>query len=96
MKRADDLRLAKSSSIAKIRLLGKRCEILYGNQTFAGIIWRETKHTLQIQTPNGIKTFPKQQIVIRITYNDHTYEIAGKVMKGRPEDRIKTWMKRQW
>ncbi|MFW9856826.1 MAG: ribonuclease P protein subunit [Candidatus Thorarchaeota archaeon] len=92
----NDLRVAKPSNITKIRLLGKHCEIFYGNQKITGIIWKETKHTLQLKTPNGIKIFPKHQIVLRIAYNDHIYEIDGKVMKGRPEDRIKTWTKRQW
>lgn len=96
MSPVNDPQLSRRSSITKIRLIGRQCEILYAGQTFTGVIWKETKHTWQIKRLTEIKTLPKEQSILRITYNDHTYEIAGKVMKGRHEDRIKTWMKRQW
>ena len=92
----NDPQLSRASSIAKIRLIGRRCEISYAGQTFTGVIWKETKHTWELKNSQGIKTLPKEQSTLRITHNDHTYEIAGKVMKGRHEDRIKTWLKRQW
>jgi len=83
-------------NLLKIRLIGQNCEIIYSGKEFTGQIRIETKNTWQIQTNSGLKIIPKDCSTLRLTINNHKYEINGSRMKGRHEDRIKHRMKRKW
>jgi RNase P/RNase MRP subunit p29 len=77
-------------------LIGISAQITcYGN-TYTGEIITETKNTIKIKTRNGIRTIPKDQAIIQIQINDQKFNIDGKQLKGRHEDRIKHRMKRKW
>jgi RNase P/RNase MRP subunit p29 len=83
-------------NILRIRLIGRYAEFIYSGNTFAGEITNETRNTWKVETSKGPKIIPKDQSIIRITINNHTYEINGSQMKGRHEDRIKRMRKRKW
>ncbi|MHA2237830.1 MAG: ribonuclease P protein subunit [Candidatus Hodarchaeales archaeon] len=79
-----------------MRLIGKKAEITYNEKIFLGKIRNETKNTLEIKTETGVKTIPKDQMMIQIDLEDQQIIIDGKQLKGRHEDRIKHRMKRKW
>ncbi|MHA1226506.1 MAG: ribonuclease P protein subunit [Candidatus Hodarchaeales archaeon] len=82
--------------ILKTRLIGLQCKITYCNKEFIGIIIDETKNTLIIKINDKTKTIPKENSTLKINLNNKLYEIDGKYLKGRHEDRIKHRMKRKW
>ncbi|MHA2107009.1 MAG: ribonuclease P protein subunit [Candidatus Hodarchaeales archaeon] len=85
-----------SKNITKLRLIGIHAQITcYGNM-YMGEIINETKNTIEIRTPRGIKLIPKDQAIIQIQINDQLINIHGNQLKGRHEDRIKHRMKRKW
>ena len=83
-------------NLLRIRLINLHCEIEYSGKVFSGQIKNETKNTWEIMTTTGSKMIPKDQSKLRITINNQSYEINGKQMKGRHEDRIKRMRKRKW
>lgn len=88
--------LTSEKSLLKIRLINRKCEIIYAGKKFSGQIRNETRNTWQIMTKGGLKTIPKDQSILRIVINNQAYEINGIYMKGRHEDRIKRREKRKW
>lgn len=55
-----------------------------------GIVVDETYKTLKIKCGNRIKTIPKEISVFVFTLpNNIKVEVDGKILLGRPEDRIK-------
>ncbi|NHJ00719.1 MAG: hypothetical protein EAX86_01200 [Candidatus Heimdallarchaeota archaeon] len=88
--------IESESNLPKSRLTGRICEIQYNNNLFKGEILSETKNTLEIQTPRGIKILPKTESTIKIKIKDQYYQINGTQLIGRHEDRIKKRMKRKW
>jgi RNase P/RNase MRP subunit p29 len=83
-------------NLLRIRLINRQCEIEYSEKVFSGQIRNETKNTWEIMTELGSRIIPKDQAKLRITINNQSYEINGKQMKGRHEDRIKRMRKRKW
>ena len=70
------VRIAKSKNPSQVGLKGK-------------VIW-ETYSTLHIETKNGEKIIPKDIATFVFTLPDKTkVEVDGKLLVGRPEDRIK-------
>ncbi len=63
----------------------------------AGKVLNETRNTLVIQHKNKKKIVVKGVAVFHFTMPDRTIvEIDGKVIVGRPEDRIKKRVRRRW
>ena len=54
-----------------------------------GTIVDETKHTLVIEHENKMKTLLKEQVTLNIKMGGHIVRIDGKMLLGRPEDRVK-------
>ncbi len=88
--------VSSERNLLRIRLINRHCEIKYSGKVFSGEIRNETKNTWEIRTSTGLKMIPKDQSKLRITINNQSYEINGKQMKGRHEDRIKRMRKRKW
>ena len=88
--------ISSERNLLRIRLINRQCEIEYSGKVFSGQIRNETKNTWEIITTTGLKMIPKDQSKLRITINNQSYEINGKQMKGRHEDRIKRMRKRKW
>ena len=62
-----------------------------------GKVVGETKNTFSIESQGRTKSILKPLAVIDFTLNDGTVvEIDGKLLVGRPEDRIKKTIKRLW
>jgi len=54
-----------------------------------GEIIDETKNTFKIKTEKGIKTVIKEQAVFLFYYRGYVFKIDGKLLVGRPWDRLK-------
>ena len=70
----------KSLDIGEIslQLIGKKCEIIYHNASFNGVIINETKNTIDLQTENETKKLQKSLCQVKITNNNKIYEYDGK------------------
>ena len=81
-------------NILRHELIGLPVKIVKSsNKNQVGIKGRvvdETYHTLVIETPKGEKRVEKKSCVFVFTLPDNTkVEVEGKLIVGRPEDRIK-------
>lgn len=54
-----------------------------------GRIVNETRNTLEIEEGNKVRKIMKSQVVLEVELDSHTYHVDGKLLVGRPEDRIK-------
>jgi ribonuclease P protein subunit POP4 len=71
-----DVEIKESSNLSQIGLKGK-------------VIW-ETYSTIQVETSKGEKIIPKDITIFIFTLPNGTkVQVDGKVLIGRPEDRIK-------
>jgi len=63
----------------------------------SGEVLSETKNTFMIQQKGKMKSIVKDQAVFQFQFSDGTVvEIDGKLLVGKPEDRLKKTMKRLW
>lgn len=78
--------------MAKHELIGLDVEIVESkNKTLQGLkgkITDETKNTITIEG-NKTRKIMKSQIIMKTRIGNKEYEIDGRVLVGRPEDRIK-------
>ena len=79
--------------ILKYELIGLDAKIVRsGNKSIIGVegsIIDETKNLIVIEDKGKIKKILKDQATFLITINDKKYEIDGKLLLGRPEERLK-------
>ncbi len=62
-----------------------------------GVILSESKEMIQIDTEHGAISVPKGICVFDLTLPDNTVvRINGRVLRGRPEDRMKKRLNRSW
>lgn len=67
------------------------------NMKIHGRVVDETRNTFSILQKEKCKIVPKQSTVFRFKFPDHTVvEIDGKILVGRPEDRLKKSIRRLW
>ena len=70
------------------------------NPSYVGISGKvvdETRKTLVIRQRHEDKVIVKEAAVFQFTLSDGTViEVEGKVILGRPEDRMKKRLKRRW
>ena len=63
----------------------------------SGQVVNETKNTFTIMQAGKAKNVIKEAAVFRFKFSDGTIvEIDGKLLVGRPEDRLKKSVKRLW
>jgi ribonuclease P protein subunit POP4 len=63
----------------------------------SGLVVDETKNTFVIQYEGKMKTVVKDSAVFHFKFPDGTVvEIDGKLLVGKPEDRLKKTVKRLW
>jgi ribonuclease P protein subunit POP4 len=63
----------------------------------SGKITRETRNTFTILQEGKEKVVPKDSSVFHFKFSDGTIvEINGKLLVGRPEDRLKKTIRRLW
>jgi ribonuclease P protein subunit POP4 len=62
-----------------------------------GEVINETKNTFTIMHKGKAKTVIKNSAIFNFKFSDGTiFEIDGKLLVGRPEDRLKKSVKRLW
>lgn len=62
-----------------------------------GIVVGETKNTFTLISEGQTKNVIKEQAIFNFKFGDGTIaEIDGKLLVGRPEDRLKKSIKRLW
>lgn len=54
-----------------------------------GTIINETKKTITIETEKGRKIIPKDVVILKINIGSKSVLVDGKLLLGRPEERIK-------
>jgi ribonuclease P protein subunit POP4 len=63
----------------------------------SGEVVNESKNTFAIMQTDGAKSIIKEAAVFQFGFSDGTIvEIDGKLLVGRPEDRLKKSIKRLW
>jgi ribonuclease P protein subunit POP4 len=63
----------------------------------SGRVVDETRNTFSILQKTKCKIVTKQSNIFRFMFPDHTVvEIDGKMLVGRPEDRLKKSIRRLW
>ncbi len=90
-----------TSEIIKDEFVGTTCSIVQSpNAGYLGIsgeIIDETKNTFTIVHQGQAKNIIKDVAVFHFGFSDGTVvEIDGKLLTGRPEDRLKKTIKRLW
>lgn len=86
--------------IIKGEYIGRIVEVsnnnVYSGKHIEGVIVDETKNTFKIQTRKGIKIFLKKNIILKDKYNIESTHVEGKVLIGKPEERLKKKKRRMW
>ncbi len=81
-----------ASNMIKHELIGAGAEVVAAaNKSLVGIKGRivdETKHLLVIENDRERRIL-KSHATFKITRNNHSFTINGKLLVGRPEDRMK-------
>ncbi len=81
------------SDIVRSELIGLRAEIVEAKNDslrgLKGVIIDETKNTLVIESDGIAKKVIKSQVIIKILFQGQALEVDGRVLLGRPEDRLK-------
>lgn len=81
------------TDILRHELIGLNAKVVGAeNKHLIGIngkIMDETRNMLTIKCCGKLKRLVKGQVILQINYMGHGYEIDGKVLVNRPEDRIK-------
>jgi ribonuclease P protein subunit POP4 len=80
--------------IIRYELIGLKVEIAESkNKSLIGIkgkIIDETKNLITIEMDNKItKKIIKDQVTLNLKLKDHTVQVKGQLLVGRPEERIK-------
>ena len=79
--------------VTKLELIGLDIEVVQAkNLSLIGLkgkIIDETKNTITIRKNNELKKLLKDQIIVNIKFPKETIQINGKLLLGRPEERIK-------
>lgn len=85
--------MIQPADIARSELIGLDVEIVDAeNKSLIGLKGRivdETKNTLTLETRKETKKIVKSQVMLKMKMNDKTFQIDGKILVGRPEDRLK-------
>ncbi len=80
--------------IIRYELIGLKAEVIdsknKSNIGTKGKIIDETKHTIIIEHKNKGKRLLKNNITLKITINSQTTIVQGKLLSGKPKERIKT------
>lgn len=87
--------------IIRCELIGTDVQIAgsshHGNVGMSGKVVDESRNTFTILCKGKRKTIVKDSSVFRFEFSDRTVvEINGRLLAGRPENRLKKTIKRLW
>ncbi len=88
-------------SILQQEFIGLRAKVVQSSNPscmgICGIVLDETRNTFTILHKEKEKTVVKETSVLHFTLPDGSViEVEGKVLVGRPEDRVKRVSRRRW
>lgn len=88
-------------TIAQQELIGLEAQVAKSSNPYnigiAGFVIDETRKTFTILQKGRKKTVMKKQTVFNFTFpNQTTVEIEGRILLGRPEERLKRRIRRLW
>ena len=88
-------------SIVQHEFIGLHAKIVrspnLGYIDISGKIIDETRNTLVIAQKGDRKIIVKDQAILHLIFPDQTVvEIDGKIIVGRPEERVKKQLRRRW
>lgn len=88
-------------NLVQHELIGLKAKIVKSTHSgyigIEGTVVDETMKTIKIMHGSKIKTIPKKCVTIHFTLpNGSIVEVDGKVIFGRPEDRVKKRLRRRW
>ena len=85
--------MMKLEDVVRHELIGRMAEIaesrVESQKGLRGRIIDETRNSLVIETEKGDKRVLKNDVVIRVGFEDKRIMIEGSQLVARPEDRIK-------
>lgn len=93
--------MTRAVTITQDEFIGLNARIVKSsNPSYVGISGKvidETRNTLVIRHKNQDKIIAKEVAVFHFTLGDDAViEVEGKIIVGRPEDRMKKRIKRRW
>jgi ribonuclease P protein subunit POP4 len=87
--------------VVRFEFIGRHAEVAKGTHSSdvsaSGTVVDETRNTFTVLARGKRKTVIKESAVFRFELPDHAMvEIDGRLLVGRPEDRLKRCIKRLW
>ncbi len=83
----------KAEKLIRGELIGLNVKVVssknIANKSLQGRIINETKNTLVIKTQKGEKKLIKQNCVFELEFENQKFQVQGKILAKRPEERIK-------
>jgi len=77
-------------NILRHELVGLDMKARTGKKTVEGVVDDETAKTITVKTPQGIEKVVKDSSTLEFKLpGDAVVEVEGRLIEGRPEDRIK-------
>jgi len=77
-------------NILRHELVGMQAKATAGKKTVEGVVSDETAKTITLKTQSGVETVVKESSVLEFRLpQDAVVEVAGRLLAGRGEDRIK-------
>lgn len=88
-------------AIVRYEFIGTKAKVTRSrHEDYAGIqgkVVDESRNTFTIQNGEARRTVLKESAIFHFTFSDRTVvEISGKLLVGRPEDRLKKHIRRLW
>ncbi len=88
-------------NIVRFEFIGRHAEVATNTQStdvnLQGLVVDETRNTFVVVAHGKRKSVVKESAVFRFQLPNHAVvEIQGKLLVGRPEDRLKKRIKRLW
>jgi ribonuclease P protein subunit POP4 len=77
-------------NVLRHELVGLPVKAYAGKKAVEGTVEEETEKTFKVKTPSGVKTVVKASSRLEFALpQDAVVAVDGKLLAGRPEDRIK-------
>lgn len=87
-------------NLPRHELIGLRADVVEstdpGREGLSGTVVDETEGTLVLDTDDGEKQLPKEETVFRFHLGDLKVRVNGRLLAGRPEERIGKHLPGTW
>ncbi|MBS3095233.1 ribonuclease P protein subunit [Candidatus Woesearchaeota archaeon] len=83
----------KHNELLRHEVIGLNVEVIRSmNKGLVGMkgkVIDETRNIITLESNGCSKRLIKSQVILKVSYRGRDYEVDGKIMVNRPEDRIK-------